>query len=146
MFGSLHLRIENVNHPARFVGDVGYPSGQKPQKVGWHPKLFPYFVSLVAQQGKTEPVFYGKFFMAFNRLTADANNKRISLLKNLELVAERASLGCTAGRVIFWVEIDNQVFFTEYRIYVEQITVLIFKLEFRDFTSNFYFVHGNDYV
>jgi hypothetical protein len=87
-------------------------------------------------------VFCSKFFVAFYRLSTDANYHGIGLLKNLELVLKRAGLGCASGTVVFGVKINHQLLFAKNCIDIEQIAVLIGQRKRGDSTADFEFVHG----
>ena len=80
--------------------------------------------------------------MAFNRLTANADNNCIGFFKYFELILERTGLSGTARAVVFWIKIYYQVLFAENGIYIEQIPVLIGQSKCWDGTSYFKFVHG----
>jgi hypothetical protein len=79
--------------------------------------------------------------MAFDRLTANANDYGIGFRENVELVAERASLGRASWRVVLWVKVNYKVFFAENGIDIKQISVLIGQGKLWDGTANFKVVH-----
>jgi hypothetical protein len=54
--------------------------------------------------------FFCKFFMAFNRLAANANNNRIWLIKYIREIPEKTDLSCAIQASILRIEKDNQFF------------------------------------
>src|SRR5260370_37132994 len=78
-----------------------------------HVLLFPRAIKLrnscicISQQRKGQTVFVGKFLMRSNIIGAYAQHDNSPFLHLMVGVAERTRFSSAAGRVVFWIEIED---------------------------------------
>ena len=63
----------------------------------------------ITNEGKGQFIFFAELHMLLNRVFGNAKNARVHFLEARHAIAKGTSLECTAGRIVFWIKIQNNV-------------------------------------
>ena len=61
----------------------------------------------IRQQNERQIVLFGEFHMGFDAVLADADDRYVPFLEFFVVFREADGLSCATGRVVLWIEIDD---------------------------------------
>ena len=105
------LREEDVTHNALSVDDIGHAPRQS-ESCG-HPIALSDDAPHVAQQDEREPVLFGESLVGLQRIGADPDHFRSSVLEDLVVVPKGPGLVSTDGSVIPRIEVQHDIRLTK---------------------------------